>query len=277
MAFIIIALFFLLILGAIGTVLTQILTVLMVIASLILTPFVWWNKNVTQPYRHARSEISRASQLIELRREEIRQQITSRNPLTALRNTRALFGEMIQEYRESSCSLFVEEALIDWVRSDWQALDNSSQEQANRTPGFARVPRLLSFLPRGRIVNEFAANEPIRLSANTEILFVPISIVRERNIQQIDADGPVIIYNDRDELPETMAPLRVNSNSAIFICNRELTGAPITVRSPRVVLQDVEELNALLGSDCDANCQGQVSALNYREILGRIQQLVTGN
>lgn len=106
---------------------------------------------------------------------------------------------------------------------------------------------------------------------------MPISIAPERGIEQIDADGPVIVYNDREEMPETMAPLRVSSDSAVFICNRELVGAPISVRSPRVVLQDVEVLNSLLGSDCDASCQAQVNAFNYRDILGRLQQLVTGN
>ena len=250
----------------------QLYLIVLAFAAIVMTPTVWLNDTKIKPYSHTASEISVLSKYLVKERASLQQNIIN-NPAGIFRSLSTSLAELMKDYELMPCSVLVEQALGDWFNVNWANV----KEEANTQRDLLIPDRKFQLpFPQGRLITQYTWGRPVVEKSKNTILFVPLSLASDHGITNIKSAGPIIIFSDRDHLPQGLRPLQARSDSTIFVCTQDLTGMKVRVLSPYLLVEDLIESSDVIDPSCNRECRQGVHVFSYRDAIHKLEQLLRG-
>jgi hypothetical protein len=237
--------------------LSKVLAAVLVVVALFMTPINFARRASVMSAKNSSKQLSSAT------RELIRAQKASRERLSVEEFSAAIKGAMVQtlaHYKSADCSAFAEEALGDLLNINWSAVETGA--------GFGRDASL-GLIFKGQYLGDFPENAPVSIKSWRSILFVPLSVAVQKGITQIETTGSVVVFNDGDPSLDGFK-LSIQAGKGAFVCDGGLPLSQVRVMAPRMMLENTDNLQAVLPEDCDDQCRADVKVYNYRSAFGRV-------
>lgn len=246
---------------AIAASLVAVMQLILAPIELVMKPVHAIERAVVQPYKTGKEQLSQLHEEL----KALKGSDNDKKPNDAKVAAMEALKETLTKYRDSRCSQFVDDALVDFLNLDWKTLSTAGRATA----------RPLSLLAKPEYIGAFAPESLVHIESRRSVLFVPLSTARQLKISQIQTKGTVILFNDG---PNALIPqdfrMSISADTALFICDRELPSDQIKINSSRIVMESPENLKKFLDPSCDESCERSIRVFGYRSSIESVLEKV---
>lgn len=257
-------------LGAAATTNLVVLTIAVSMVNLVISPSLFLERPAVKPYAHARMERTRGFSRLQSSRESLSEKLRQTwNPFDQIRIAKTEIADTLEMYTGLSCSEFAEEALLDALSTDIRTLEQRVEQdylrerlRFNSLPGLFMRPELVHRISR--------LNGLAKSTSQRNVVFVPLSLAREYRVDRVESIGPIVVYNDQRGVPLKASVIQVASQTAVLICDEDLSGVNVLVESPRILSEGPLSPRSLVPSSCDDKCLSQIDFYDYKTTLRKV-------